>query len=257
MTEPLRLILITGATGAIGGALAEHYAAPGQHLLLHGRRQDVLDTLATRCRAKGAKVSLFNVTLEDDQARRAWLDSLSATPDLVIMAAGMNTGIRDARLDECTEAARQLMDINLRVPMEMSRQLATAMRRRGHGQLVFVSSLAAWHGLPSVPSYSASKAAIKAYAEALRAPLGNDGVGVTLVMPGYVASDMARAMPGPKPFMWSAERAAKRIAKAVDANRPRVSFPLPLCLATQGLTLLPPAWAQRLLQLFGYGISRK
>ena len=146
------------------------------------------------------------------------------------------------------------MEINLRVPMEMARQLAPAMQRRGRGQLVFISSLAAWHGLPVTPSYSASKAGIKAYAEALRGGLASDGVGVTLVMPGYVDSAMARAMPGPKPFMCPPERAARRIARAIDANRPRVSFPLPLCLATQGLTLLPPRLAQALMRWFGYGV---
>lgn len=61
-------------------------------------------------------------------------------------------------------------------------------------------------------------------------------------------------MPGPKPFMCSPDRAARRIAKAIDANQPRVSFPLPLCLATQGLTLLPPRLAQALMRWFGYGV---
>ncbi|PTL91274.1 short-chain dehydrogenase [Halomonas litopenaei] len=254
MTAPQRLILITGATGAIGGALARHYARPGHHLVLHGRRQDTLAEIGQRCRDQGAEVSLASGPLEDNDARQAWLGGLSRTPDIVIMCAGINTGVVDRRDGESLQAGRQLMEINLRVPMEMARQLAPAMQRRGRGQLVFISSLAAWHGLPVTPSYSASKAGIKAYAEALRGGLASDGVGVTLVMPGYVDSAMARAMPGPKPFMCSPERAARRIARAIDANRPRVSFPLPLCLATQGLTLLPPRLAQALMRWFGYGV---
>lgn len=251
-----RLILITGASGAIGGELARRYAAAGTELVLHGRRLEALKPLAEDCRALGAAVSLSQVPLEDDVARNAWLDGLPRTPDRVLLCAGMNHGVTSRRDGEDGDTARALLDLNLRIPIDMARRLIPAMQARGSGQLVFISSLAAWYGLPVTPSYSASKAGIKAYGEALRGLVAADGVGVTVVMPGYVQSAMARAMPGPKPFLIGPERAARRIQAAVEANRARVSFPWPLALATQCLALLPAGLSERLVKWTGYGVER-
>ena len=251
-----RLILITGATGAIGGELARRYAAAGTELVLHGRRLEVLEALAQECQAKGASVRLSQVALDDDPARGAWLDALPRAPDLVLLCAGMNHGVTHACDGEDGVQARALLELNLRIPIDMARHLAPTMQARGSGQLVFISSLAAWFGLPVTPTYSASKAGIKAYGEALRGLLAADGVGVTVVMPGYVESSMARAMPGPKPFLVGPERAAKRIQAGVAANRARVSFPWPLALGTQCLALLPPCLSERLVRWSGYGVGR-
>ncbi|HEB03254.1 MAG TPA: SDR family NAD(P)-dependent oxidoreductase, partial [Halomonas sp.] len=91
--QPSRCVLITGATGAIGGALAHAYAAPGTLLILHGRQQDKLDALAQNCRQQGAQVTLSTIDLTDDQALQAWLADVCAqqVPDIVIANAGKNT----------------------------------------------------------------------------------------------------------------------------------------------------------------------
>jgi hypothetical protein len=114
------------------------------------------------------------------------------------------------------------------------------MRARRSGQLALISSLAAYYGLPVTPSYCASKAALKAYGEAIRGWLASEGVRVSVVMPGYVESQMCREMPGPKPFLWSAERAAQHIRLGLARNRARISFPFPLNLGTWLLAVLPP-----------------
>jgi short-subunit dehydrogenase len=128
-----------------------------------------------------------------------------------------------------------------------------AMRRKGGGQLVLVSSLAAWFGLPVTPAYSASKAAVKAYGEGLRGWLHGSGVSVTVVMPGYVHSAMCDAMPGPKPFLWQPDRAAQHIAARVAKRRARISFPFPLNWGCWWLAVLPAGLSHRVLRLLGYG----
>ncbi|ALM53727.1 SDR family NAD(P)-dependent oxidoreductase [Halomonas huangheensis] len=257
MATPRRLILITGATGAIGGALARRYAAEGAALILHGRQTDVLDQLADHCTQLGAGSVVCDQTdLTDDTQLRQWLDALEHCPDVAILSAGMNLGVTHSTQLEAEHQARQLFDINLWVPMQMTRLLAPRMQARGSGQLVYLSSLAAWFGLPVTPSYSASKAGIKAWGESMRGILAPHGVGVSVIMPGYVDSAMARAMPGPKPFQWIPERAAATIHNAIEHNRARCSFPFPLNFGSWWLAVLPAAISQRLVAWCGYGVRK-
>lgn len=252
--SPLRCVLITGATGAIGGALAYEYASENTHLVLHGRQPGALAAVAEKCRQKGARVTLSSADLTDAAALGKWLAEVceADVPDIVIANAGQNTHPGQDSTLEPWEDVQALLEINLKTPIAMAHQLVPAMQSRGSGQLVFISSLAGWHGLPANPTYSASKAGIKAYGEGLRGLLAPHGIGVTVVMPGYVTSPMCRAMPGPKPWEWSPERAAAVMARGINANRARVTFPFPLTLGTWGLALLPAGLSQWLIRHTGF-----
>ncbi|WP_432697884.1 SDR family NAD(P)-dependent oxidoreductase [Marinobacterium sp. YM272] len=248
-------ILITGATGAIGSALALEYASPGVLLSLQGRNAQQLEQVAERCRTAGAQVTTYVIDLCDRESLREWVDELvvGEVPDLVFANAGMNinTGLDNA--GESWEATEQLLELNIRSTFYLTHLMAKAMRVKGQGQLVLLSSLAAWFGLPVTPAYSASKAAVKAYGEGLRGWLSGSGVSVTVVMPGYVSSAMCDAMPGPKPFLWRADRAAGYIRSRVARRRGRVSFPFPLNFGTWWLAVLPAGLSHRILRLMGYG----
>lgn len=249
-----RCVLITGATGAIGGALAREYATSDTHLVLHGRQQQTLQRIAVECREKGAQVSLSSVNLTHDAELGQWLTTLCAkqVPDIVIANAGKNTHPAHEETLEPWEDVQALLDINLKTPIAMAHYLVPAMRARGSGQFVFISSLAGWHGLPTTPTYSASKAGIKAYGEGLRGLLAPYGIGVTVVMPGYVTSPMCNTMPGPKPWEWPPERAANVICRGIRANRARISFPFPLNFGTWWLAVLPAGLSQWLLKRLGF-----
>lgn len=249
-----RRILITGATGAIGGALAEVYAAPGVELHLHGRDQAKLAAVSTRCIALGASVHMQRLDVRDTAGLRLWLDGLCVDEalDLVIVNAGMNTDIGPTGAGEPWDEVEALLDINLKASIAMVHVVLPAMRRQGKGQIALVSSLAGYFGLPVTPSYCASKAAIKAYGEALRGWLAPEGIRINVIMPGYVESPMCNAMPGPKPFLWQPMRAARYIQRGLAKDKARISFPFPLNFGTWFLAVLPATLSLRILGLLGY-----
>ena len=251
---PLKIV-ITGATGAIGSALAKAYAVDGHSLVLQGRRSDLLKPLCDECQLLGGKATFHAFDLTDIDQTRSWCEMLLAdgVPDLVFANAGMNINTGQQHQGEQWSQIEALLDLNVKSTLQLVHHMALAMKQRGAGQLVLISSLAAFYGLPDTPSYSASKAAIKAYGEGIRSWLAPFGVGVSVVMPGYVASDMCHEMPGPKPFLWTPERAAKTIKRRVAKNHPRISFPFPLNIGCWGLAALPPGVSQKLLKWLGYG----
>ena len=249
-----KCILITGATGAIGEALACAYAAPGVMLHLHGRNLAKLNEVAENCRKRGASVVPQTLDVRDVPALRGWLEKLCCErlPDLMIVNAGMNTNVGPDGAGEPWGEAEAVLDINLRATMVMVDSVLPAMRRRGMGQIALVSSLAAYYGLPMTPSYCASKAGVKAYGEALRGWVADDGIRINVIMPGYVESTMCSEMPGPKPFMWQPERAARRIIRGLARDEPRISFPFPLNFGTWWLAVLPSGVSQFFLRLLNY-----
>ena len=249
-----KTVLITGATGGIGRALALQYAEPDKVLILLGRNETVLTELADRCREQGSRAITLAIDLRDRTTLMDRLSLLCNTEpvDLAIVNAGVNTNIGQDGAGEQWPAVEELLEVNIMAGMATVHAILPSMRRRGQGQIALISSLAAYHGLPLTPSYSASKAALKTYGEALRGWLAPEGIRVNVVMPGYVQSDMCHAMPGPKPFLWSAERAARVIRSGLAADRPRISFPFPLNLGTWFLAVLPAAVSLRILALLGY-----
>nr|WP_320010989.1 SDR family NAD(P)-dependent oxidoreductase [uncultured Desulfobulbus sp.] len=248
-------ILITGATGSIGSALAQTYAGTGQILFLQGRKTHRLNEVAECCRQQGAEVHTQVLDVRDLEALRAWvtLTSQKSPLDLILPTAGININIGPNGEGEGWEESAALIEINLVAAMAVVEAALPAMRQHGRGQIGLFSSLAAYYGLPLTPSYCASKAAIKAYGEALRGWLASEGIRVNVIMPGYVESKMCREMPGPKPFLWSPERAARVIKKRLARNQARISFPFPLNLGTWYLAVLPSSLSQHILQLLGYG----
>ena len=248
-------VLITGATGGIGEALARRYAQAGRTLILHGRDQARLGAIARACETCGARVVCVTFDLCDAPGTEAALRTLSNEHaiDLAIINAGVSRMVGAGEEVESWEIAKTVLAVNLDGAIASIAGVLPEMRRRGSGQIAVISSLEAYIGMPVTPVYSASKAALKAYGEALRGWLGPQGIQVNVVLPGFVRTPMSDRYTAAKPWMMSPERAANLIRRGLERNRARTAFPRMLAWGMWWLSVLPPGVSQRILRALGYG----
>lgn len=241
-------VLITGASSGIGAALARAYAAPGRRLSLGGRDASRLDAVAAECRARGATVATALVDVTDRAAMRAWvLAADDAVPiDLTIANAGIAAGIEAS--EETDRHIREVFAVNFEGVLNTAYPAIERMRVRGRGQIALMSSLAGYRGFPDAPAYSASKAAVKALAEAWRGLLHAQGIRVRAICPGFVTTPMTSHNDFHMPFLMNAERAAEIVVRGLARNRPRIAFPWPMTLGIWLVAALPTRWSDRLLR---------
>jgi len=254
MASVHRNVVITGASAGLGRALALTYARPGATLGIVGRNVAEVDITAAACRAQGATAETGTVDVRDAAATAAWLSDFDARHpiDLLIANAGLASTIADASDWEGLERTARVIDTNLYGTMHTVLPIIDRMRVRKRGRIAMVSSIAALRGMAVSPAYCASKAAIKAYGDSVRPLLARDGVGVTVILPGFVKTAMSDVFPGDKPFLWSAERSAAYIQKRLDSGRSEIAFPGLLAFGMRLLSLLPVAIADVILDRLSY-----
>jgi short-subunit dehydrogenase len=223
-------VVVTGASNGLGAALARHYAAPGVVLGLVGRNAVRLAAVADICRQRGAVVETAEIDVREAGRLGDFIRDLDARhPVAVVIAnAGVEAGLAPGRGTEPEVSVLAQLRINLEGAIATVSPLIEPMRRRRAGRIVLIASLAALMPLADQPAYSASKAGLVAWGEALLAWLRPDGIRVTIVCPGFIATGMHDHYRGARPFQWSAEKAAAHIAGHVARGRAWVAFPWPL-----------------------------
>lgn len=248
-------ILITGAGSGIGRALAVAYASPGVNLALIGRSLETLEETANLCRARGAEVRTTCLDVTNTTVLIDWIavHDRHMPLDLVIANAGITSTISPQHDAESWEDIRKVFDTNVYGTLATLYPAMEAMRIRGRGQIALMSSLGGFIGMPVSPAYNGSKAALKVYGEGLRGWLAPQGVGLTVICPGFVKSAMSDAYPCPRPFIMPPDKAAAIIKKGLAHNRARIAFPFPLNLTVWLLSLLPPSWSLFLQKLSRFG----
>ncbi len=241
-------IVLTGASSGIGEALALDYAAPGVALALTGRDAERLEAVASACRAKGATVVAGTIDVTDRERFLPWLTAFDAAHpvDLVIANAGISIDKDNSSLDDFS-IIRKTLDVNINGVLNTVEPLLQPMIARKRGQIGIVSSLAGFIGLPYSASYNASKAAVRVWGESIRYVLKKDGIGASVICPGFVVSRITAEAPFPMPFMMTASRASSIIRSGLAANKPRIAFPIGTKAGVWLGSILPGSWTARLL----------
>lgn len=219
-------ILITGASSGIGAALAKAYATTDARLFLTGRNEQRLSEIAKQCALLGAAVEQKMIDVVNHEELRAWVSAIDNIHpiDLVIANAGIGGNIGLNCLENFS-VVLEVINTNTLGAIATIEPLLHTMKARNKGNIVFISSLASFYGLPQSPIYSASKAALNVYAEGIRIKLAKTNIKVTVVYPGFVESAMSDQVKEPKPFLISAEKAAYIILKGIKNNKKKILFP--------------------------------
>ncbi|MEK9645721.1 MAG: SDR family NAD(P)-dependent oxidoreductase [Alphaproteobacteria bacterium] len=240
-------VLITGASSGIGAALARSFSSDRAHLTLMGRDTARLKAVANDCRAAGAETTIAVADVTDKEAMRLAIESADRHHplDCVIANAGISAGTDDGA--ESADQVTRIFAVNVHGVLNTVAPALDAMRRHGKGQVAIMSSLAGFFGFPGAPAYCASKAAVRVWGEGLRNDLARNGIGLTVICPGFVRSPMTDGNDFPMPFLMDADRASLIIRRGLARNRARIAFPLRMYTAVRLVAALPPSWRDRLI----------
>jgi short-subunit dehydrogenase len=219
-------------------ALAREFSHEDVVLGLLARRKERLDRLANDL---AADVYVYAADVDDSLTMRSAAEAFiqsAGIPDLVIANAGVSSGTLTSESKDQV-VFEQIMRTNVMGMVHTYQPFVEAMRMRGSGTLVGISSIAGFRGIPGSGAYSASKAAATAYLESLRVELSSSGVNVLTVCPGYIKTPMTDVNSFYMPFLMDAARAARSIRKAIVKKKRFHVLPWQMSLVGFFLRLIP------------------
>lgn len=245
-------VLLSGATGGLGRAIAAALAGRGATLVLSARKEDALAELVDALPGDGHRAVVTDLSGEGAPQRLA---AEAGEVDVLVANAGLpGTG----RLDDFSqEQLERVLRVNLEAPIRLSRELIGGMQERGRGHLVFVSSLSGKAASPRASLYAATKFGLRGFALGLREDLWKRGIGVSLVSPGFVREagmfhDSGARAPGVLGTT-SPQRVADAVVTAIERNRHEVAVAPMIQRLLANFALRRPELAARIAYRRGSG----
>jgi short-subunit dehydrogenase len=222
-------ILITGASSGLGAEMARQLAARGNDLALCARRAERLDALREEILAahpdRRVEVRALDVNDHDQvfSVFRAFASDLG-TIDRIVINAGLGKG---APLGTGKfEANRETAMTNFVAALAQSEAAMEIFRAQGSGHLVMISSMSAMRGMPkALTTYAATKAGVAHLAEGLRMELHGKPIKVSVIYPGYIASEMNEGIASEQPLMVSTEKGVRAIVAAIEKEKASACVP--------------------------------
>jgi len=235
-----KVVMITGASSGIGKGLALDLASRGAKLGLIARRLNLLDEIVNVVRLRGKKAYAIAADVRDADAMGSAADRIRAQLgpiDILIANAGIGTSSHISQLDPVHVA--NVISINVLGAANSVAAVVPQMIERGKGQLVAISSLAAYRGLPKSAAYCASKAALSAYFESVRIDLRGTGVDVTIIHPGFIKTALTAGREAKMPYLMELDDAIPKFVSAIEKRKKIVAFPWQLATVVRAGRLMP------------------
>jgi short-subunit dehydrogenase len=221
-----KVVMITGASSGIGRGLALELSRRGARLGLVARRAAALDEIVGEISSRNGKALALAADVQDATALRGAADRMRAEfgrIDVLIANAGIGL-TADAAEMQPADLAR-VLNVNVIGAANSVAAVVPQMVSHGSGQLVVISSLAAYRGLPKSAAYCASKAAVSAFFESVRLDLKGKGVAVTIIHPGFIKTPLTEGRHADMPFLMELQDAVQLIVGAIERRKKSYAFP--------------------------------
>jgi len=218
--------MITGASSGIGEGLALELAQRGAAVGLVARRAERLSELVKKIETGGSRALALDADVNNAEQLRTQADCLRNTfgpIDVLIANAGIGT-ISPA-LDLRTDDVAAVFEVNVLGAVNSIAAVLPEMISRRQGQLVAISSLSAYRGLPKSAAYCASKAAVSSFFESLRIDLRDSGVDVTIIHPGFIKTPLTAGRLAKMPYLMELDSAVKKMIRAIEKRKKSYAFP--------------------------------
>ena len=235
-----KVVMVTGASSGIGRGVAVELARRGARLGLLARRTDTLQEIVSEIEALGGQALAFPGDVQDENAVRGAADRFRekfGVIDVLIANAGIGS-TNDAAELRASEVAG-VIHVNVIGVANSVAAVVPEMVTKGQGQLVVISSLAAYRGLPKSAAYCASKAAVSAFFESLRLDLQPRGIDVTIIHPGFIKTPLTAGRHAQMPFLMELEVAVEKILRAIEKKKKSYAFPWQLASIVRAGMIMP------------------
>ncbi len=238
-----KVVFLTGASSGIGAALATAMAEQGAILGLLARRAELVEKLADECDARGGKARFFQADVVDahavSDAAAKFRDEFGRI-DILIANAGIGGNNAETR-ELQADAVKRVIDVNLIGAVNSVSAVLPDMLTSGSGQLVAISSLAGFRGLPKSAAYSASKAGMTAFFESVRIDVQRKGISVSIIQPGFIKTPLTAGRGSKMPFIMELNEAVPLLLNAIERKKKFCAFPWQLATIARVGKILP-AW---------------
>jgi len=232
--------MITGASSGIGEGLALELARRSAAVGLVARRAERLNELVKKIEAMSGKALPLDADVNNVEELRKQAECLrSAFGPVDVLIANAGIGTISPALDLRTEDVAAVFEVNVLGAVNSVAAVLPEMISRRQGQLVAISSLSAYRGLPKSAAYCASKAAVSSFFESLRIDLRDSGVDVTIIHPGFIKTPLTSGRVSKMPYLMELDTAVEKILRAIEKRKKSYAFPWQLASIVRLSMVMP------------------
>jgi short-subunit dehydrogenase len=250
----MKAVFITGGTTGIGMELAKQYLIKGWKVGVCGRDRSKFNDNFEQYRDN---ISYYQADVVNRDEIKAAIADFSKSIGLDLLIANAGIGYKSKTKIPDFEYSYKMVHINLLGVMYAFEAALDIMIPRGKGQLVAISSLAAFNGLPGTSAYSATKAAVLKYCESLHIDLRQFNIAVTAICPGFIETPLTAGNHHPMPFLMKAPKAVDKMMKAIERKKMVYAFPFIFSSVVKLLSVLPRTWYRTIMTVKLFNFSKE